>query len=388
MNFISYLFKKDIIRIKTALFIWLLLILAQSALSIGGINLAAEFLKFQMYLPLFTKLLSFLQGLMIIVVVPLLIHDDSLVGTTAFWFTRPISKKGLLITKAYWILILLIALPFIAEIFVLAANSVTFYHILLAVPEILIEKLAFIIPFLILAVLTPKFSRYALVGIIIFAVFAVIGIIHSVLMIFFPAFAKFLYNSNFCKNPSLEASCKVAKDVYIILIGSVLVVHQFLTRRTARTIKCFVVAWLVMMCFARVWNWDFLKQVPIAKSAVSIPKSLSVCFNTKHVIVSDELRLSKKDAREKSIKTEQTIRGLPTGQFAILRYLGNAQMKYPDGTILKSKHVSISTKEAFSNEKFVSPLQTVLGDIQLLNPFKESLFYEEIFSLEELDFSQ
>jgi len=81
MNFIPYLFKKDLIRLKYLLLVWLLLILAQSALAIGGINLAAEFLQFQMFLPLLTKLMSFLQGLMIIVIVPLIIQDDSLVGT-------------------------------------------------------------------------------------------------------------------------------------------------------------------------------------------------------------------------------------------------------------------------------------------------------------------
>ena len=73
MKFIPYLFKKDLIRLKYLLFVWLLLILVQSALGIGGHNLAAEYLEFQVFLPLLTKLISFLQGLMIIVIVPLII---------------------------------------------------------------------------------------------------------------------------------------------------------------------------------------------------------------------------------------------------------------------------------------------------------------------------
>ncbi len=391
MNFIPYLFKKDFLRIKSLLLVWFLLILAQSALSIGGINLATEFLEFQMFLPLFTKLFSFLQGLMIIVIVPLLIQDDSLVGATAFWFTRPISRKGLLITKSCFIFTLLVALPLIAEMSVLVTNGVTGHRILLAVPEILMEKLVFIIPFLILAILTPQFSKYALVGIIIFAVFAVIVIISSVIMMLLPKTIKIMnifYNFELIGNPSLEASCRTAKDIYIILIGFILVAHQFLTRYTARTIRWLVVAYLVMMCFTRPWNWDFLKEVPYDKSAVNISQSLSVGFNPEGVIISDEVRFRKKDAREKSISAKETVSGLPAGQFAILKELKDVKMKYADGTTLKSKYVSTSKKEAFSSEKFMPPLEAVLGQIKLLNPFKEQLSYTEIFSLEESDFNQ
>ena len=242
MNFLPYVFKKDFIRLKWLFVVWLLLIMAQAALGIGGMNIAAELLEFQMVLPLLTKLMGFLQGMMIMVMIPLIIQEDSLVGTTAFWFTRPISRKGLLTTKACFIFLLLIVLPVVTEIFVLAANKVTFHQILLAIPEILIEKSAFAIPFIILAVLTPKFSRYALVGISVFAILAVIGIITTVFSIFFPAFAKFLFNWNvFINNPSLGASIKVIKDIFVVTIGLILIAYQFLTRHTARTVR-----WLVI----------------------------------------------------------------------------------------------------------------------------------------------
>ena len=392
MYFIPYLFRKDLVRLKILILVWFLLILTQLALGIGGIDLAAEFLQFQMFLPLLTKMISILQGLMIIVIFPLLIQDDSLVGTTSFWFTRPISRKGLLITKACFTLILLIALPLIAEIFVLAANGAAGHHMLLAVPEILIEKMAFIVPFLILAVLTPKFSRYALVGIIIFAMFTVVGIIGYVIMMFLPNFPKFIIKflhslRSIYKDPSLATSIKMAKNVYVISIGSLLIAHQFLTRRTARTIKCFVVAYLVMMCLARVWPWDFLKEVSPLKSTATISDSLSVGFETKHVIIADEVRLRKRDARRKSVSVRQTVEGLPLGQFAILKRLKDVQMKYSDGAILKSGYVSTGKEETISNEKFTLPLQAVLKDIKLLNPFKEKPSYTEVFSLEKADFN-
>lgn len=388
MNFLPFIFKKDLIRLRLLFLVWLLLIIAQAALGIGGINIAAELLEFQMFLPLLTKLISFLQGLMVIVMVPLIIQEDSLVGTTAFWFTRPISRKGLLITKFCFVSLFLIAVPFITEIFVLAANKITVHHIILAIPEILIEKLAFVIPFFILAILTPKFSRYALVGISVFAVFAVIGIISSVVMIFLPILTKFLYNFDLYKNPSLEFSVKVAKDIFVIVVGSLLIGHQFLTRYTARTVRWFVVAYFVMMCFSRVWSWDFLKEVVSTKAALTSTSLLKVDFDTHYVTISDEFRYRKKDARGKSIDVKEITTGLPEGQFAILRGLTDVYMKYPDGSILKAGYVSTKKKETFTNEKFMAPLQAVLKNVKLLNPFQGKFSYTEIFSLEDIDLNR
>ncbi len=387
MNFIPYLFKKDLLRSKILLLVWFLLILAQSALSIGGINLAAEFLEFQMFLPLLTKLFSALQGLMIIVIVPLIMQDDSLVGTTSFWLTRPISRKGLLITKLCLILTLLVALPLIAEMIVLAANGTITHHIMLAIPEILLEKLTFIIPFLILAAVTPKFSKYALVGIIVFAVLMVFGIVSFVAMMFLPISKNIFYNFDMFKNPSLEASCGVAEDIYVIVIGFILVIHQFLSRYTARTVRWFIVGYLIMIIFSRAWNWDFLKETSGVKSSVNIAENISIGFNTDNIIVSDEFRFRKKDAREKSIRAKQTIMGLLNDQFAILKELDKVKMKYPDGKIVESKYVSTRKKETISYGKFMAPLQAALGDVKLLNPFKEASAPIEVFTIEEADFN-
>jgi hypothetical protein len=392
MIFIPYLFKKDLIRLKIIFVAWILLILAQLALGIGGDKLIAEFLEFQMFLPLFTRLIVFLQCLMIIVIIPLIIQDDSLVGTAAFWFTRPISRKGLLFTKSCMILILLILTQLIAEIFVLVAQGATIRHLLLAAPEIFIEKLAFVIPFVILAIITPKFSRYALVGIIAFVAIMVTLIIWSVITMFlekyFPAFVKHLYNVNIATSPSLEASGGIARSIYIILIGSVIIAYQFLTRYTARTIKWLVAAFLIMICFTRIWNWDFLKEIPVVKSSPAISGSLSVGFDTKYISISDEPRFGKKDVRVKSVSAKETVEGLPAGQFAILKETKDVQMKYPDGNSLKSEFVSTNNIKTYSNEQFMQPIQTALKDVKLLNPYKEDFSYTKIFSLDESAFHQ
>ena len=385
MNFIPFLFKKDLIRLKYVFLVWLVLILAQSALGIGGHILAAEIFEFQMLLPLLTKLIGFLQGLMMIVIIPLVIQDDSIVGTTAFWFTRPISRKGLLLSKACSILTVLVLPLLVAELFVLAANGASGYHLLLAVPEVVIEKLAYIIPFVILASVTTKFSRYALVGIIVVAIVVVVLILISVAGMIFPVIRQLgnqLGNAKMYKIASLEASYYVVKRLYIIMIGSLLVTHQFMTRRTARTVKLLVTAYIVMWGLTNFWNFDFLKEAAAVKSSAIKVEGVSIDFDPQYLTVSDEFRFSKSDARGKSISTKHIVSGLPEGQFAILKRIYNAKIEYPDGSILESQYVSTLKREGYYAEKFMPSIQGVLGDVKLVNPFTDKFSYTEIFSLD------
>jgi hypothetical protein len=187
----------------------------------------------------------------------------------------------------------------------------------------------------------------------------------------------------------LEVSVKVARDIFVIFIGSVIIGYHFLTRSTGKTIIWVVISFLVMICFARIWHWDFLKEeVYTAKTSAPVSDSLSVDFDNQFIVVSDELRTQKKDAREKTISTRQTVKGLPVGQFTILRKMSDVQMEYPDETVLESRYVSTHKRETSCNEKYMLPIQSVLKDVKLLNPYDTKFSYTEIFSLDESDFHQ
>ena len=385
MNFVPYVFKKDFIRLKLILLVWLLLIVGQSTLGMGGMKIAADTFEFQMILPMLTWLLNALQGMLILVLVPLVIHEDAFVGTTAFWFTRPISRKAMLVTKLVFIFLLLVALPLAAELTVLAANGVNGHHVLLAVPEILLEKIAYITPFLLLAVLTPKISRYALVGVGIFAGYMLFSVVMYVVAIFIPGFGKFMYNYDLYHQPSLEASMRVAKDIYIIVLGMALVVHQCITRRTRRTVLWCIVAYLLLIPFSQFWSIDFMRVTSSAAAQAAISDSLQLTIDTRHTIINEEMRYRKEDAREKSISVKATVIGLPREQFANLRKLGKARIEFQSGITVKSEYVSPRTLQSASHEKYMSAIQAALGTPRVVNPFYGEFTYTEILSLKDVD---
>ena len=382
MNIITHVFKKDLIRLKYLMLVWLLLIIVQPALGIFGQKLAAEVFELQIILPLLMKLIGFLQGLMMIVVIPLIIQNDSVVGTTAFWYTRPILRKSLLLSKSLAMLTVLILPLLMAELFVLAFNGASGYHLALAVPEVIIEKLAFITPFVILAAVTPKLSRYALVGVIVFAVYVVIMILLSVAGMIFPVI-KQLGNSNIYKTASLEASYTTAKCLYTIIIGGLLISYQFMSRRTSRIAILFVAAWIVMWTGTLFWNFDFLKESAAVESSAIKVEGLSLSFDSQCLMVSDEFRYNKNDLRGKSISTKNIVRGLPEGHFAILKRIQDAKMEYPDGSVLDSRYISTSKRLGYYNEEFMPSIQEVLDNVKLVNPFDGKFSYTEIFSLDE-----
>ncbi len=383
-------------RLKWVLICWLGLLCVQSFLGIGGAHIAADNLNLQIVIPELAMLINLLQGLMLIIIIPLLIQDDPLVGTTGFWFTRPIGRKELLITKGCFVLGILLLSSIIAEVIVFMVNGFLFKHILLAIPEIIIEKLAFMTPFLLLAAITPKFSRYAIVGVIIFAGIIMLGILTGILGFLLPelkSLTSYFVNHEAIRNYTLGLSVKVVRKIFIILFGSGLIAHQYLSRKTKKTVLLAVLAFALLIIVNKFWEIDFIKPVspkPVENVAAN---AIKLTIDANHVIVADALRYSRRDTREKTISAQVDISNLAPGEFAILTDL-KPKIEFQNKQTLDSSYVSqISSyvsqisQETLANAKFMQPLQAILTNTKILNPFLNQRDYQEIFQCSETSFN-
>jgi hypothetical protein len=97
----------------------------------------------------------------LIVIVPLLVLADPLVGTRAAWLTRPLSPWRLLVSKAAFVGLVLVAPPLALEIVLLAVNGVTLPDVALAAAEVVFRQLTLILAVASLAALTSDFARFA-----------------------------------------------------------------------------------------------------------------------------------------------------------------------------------------------------------------------------------
>ena len=114
MSFYPFLFQKDLNRLKGLLWVWGVFMFMELVTGVIGASLIAQNIAWDAYVSYLVKVIRWADVFLSLLIIPLLIHDDSLVGTTAFWATRPISKKGLLLTKTSFIGIFLILLPLLS----------------------------------------------------------------------------------------------------------------------------------------------------------------------------------------------------------------------------------------------------------------------------------
>lgn len=379
MSLMIHQFKKDVRHFRLLLIIWFLLIALQSVLSASGGGAAFDDMRMQIVFSMIAFLVPLLQVVLLIVAIPLLVQDEPLVGSTAFWFTRPISRKTLLGTKTFFITTLLLLPPVLAEIIVLACNGITAYDIMLAVPEIVMEKLSFMLPLLLLASLTQSFGRFALVGGIIFV---------SVMLFTYLLFIVRMYTGEMIGGDiSLAESRSVVGGIVTILCGIGLLTHQYLTRKTIRTIIAAIVVFMIVMGIEHLWTWDFLKarSVSLDKSILK-GQELKLVAQTDNLWIHDDFKVARHAERYKTIRGEVSVLGEPPGHFVEIKELKSIKLKFPDGVTIESAPRR-RWQHSYSGNR-IDALQHVLGKATLVNKETRTFSSIELMSVKESDYAK
>ncbi|MBN1521494.1 MAG: HEAT repeat domain-containing protein [Candidatus Aureabacteria bacterium] len=379
MKRVMHVIKKDIFRLKVPIVIWMGLVLLKTAYSLWGAHLLINMENFELQtiLPIFDTLISYLQTIMIIIIIPLVVHEDPVTGSTAFWYTRPISRKTMLFSKALFIVSLFVILPLMFEVLTLIMNSVKMKYVLLAVPEILLESLSLVVPFFFLASMTPKFSRYALIGFSLVAVYYIGSTVIEIGAYFFET--RFL--SSLTRTLTLRLSRSVAVDVFIVLWGSFFIFLQYRTRKTSRTVAAFILGFFIMALIKYYWPWDFLKLKTPKKEQVVLLKDIDLKLMKDRIFVNDHFRREDDEERIKVINSEYDIRCSDLSCFAVIHKIHDAQIVLDDKTKLVSK--TDLSGFYYSQKGAMGPLQSVLGDVKVLNPKGPDYSYTNLFSIDE-----
>src|SRR5262245_13841184 len=165
MHLILHHLKKDIRALRLLLLLWFVLLLVNSLLIRSGLDLS---ITSEQGIEIFSSayvLLYVLQQILQIVIVCQLVQADALAGTTAFWLTRPISRKGLLLSKSLFILLVLVVPSLIAEVIVLQINGISAPQTLSALlQELILQSALFLVPAMLMASLTSNFASLAITG--------------------------------------------------------------------------------------------------------------------------------------------------------------------------------------------------------------------------------
>ncbi len=330
MNLTWHIVKKDLRALKWPLLVWALIVAFK--LGVGVTLLTADGTEGQEWfarLNMLAKLMAGFEGVCFVLVAAL-IHEDGLVGTTAFWMTRPISGARLLGAKllgtglVFWVAPVLVSLPWWLWC------GYGWPEIGWAAAEMVAIQTIFVLVGLLWAVVTDGYARFLMWTLVMVVAVPMVGV---------------LIGLHFTKTDAIVTSEVATSRMAVILalavagIGSV-VAHQFLTRRLGRSIALIGATVGLIIMTALWWPWDMRiearwqaylqRQVEAKWPASSAPAGLTFS------LTGAEFRQqppSSKAGRPLRLRTTYRVDGLPEAS-ALKPYVANFSLRWPDGASL------------------------------------------------------
>lgn len=123
MNLILHLVRWDVRRFRLLLLLWVLVVAAGAVLT-GAWPVAAVAVSARNTVGLAGGLLALTESLFSVALITLVIQEHPLVGTTAFWMTRPIPPLALLASKLVLLTGVMVVVPVLAEVLLMVAYGV------------------------------------------------------------------------------------------------------------------------------------------------------------------------------------------------------------------------------------------------------------------------
>ena len=328
MNLTWHIVKKDLRALKWPLLVWALIVAFK--LGVGVTLLTADGTADQEWflrLNMLAKLLAGLEG-MCFVLVAALIHEDRLVGTTAFWMTRPISGARLLGAKllglglVFWVTPVLVSLPW------WLGCGYGWREIGWAAAELVAIQTIFVLAGLLWAVVTDGYARFLMWTLVMIVAILMIGV---------------LIGLHFTRTDAIVSSEVATSRIGVILalavagVGTV-VVHQFLTRRLWRSVALIGVATILMIATGLWWPWDIRiaaqgqayteSQVEESWPGGTAPRGLTFTLTGTAFRPPPP---GSRAGRPVSLRTNFRVDGLPEVT-ALRPYVANYSLRWPDGT--------------------------------------------------------
>ena len=329
MNLTWHIFKKDLRALKWPLLLWTLLIAAK--LGVGVLMLRTsgadvEQINSLMHLQVFAYLLAGLECVSFVLAAAL-IQEDLLVGTSAFWVTRPISGARLLRAKLLGLVLIFGLLPLLVTLPWWLWNGYGLREISWAALETLLIHAACVLLGLLWSVVTDGFARFLMWTLVMLvaipSVTATVG----------------LYVSGQHPQPSpgvmLTRTCvEVAFAVAGILT---LAGHQFLTRKTWRSVVVIGATIGLIIATALWWPWNLdpdgrwnrYMTERAARNADQVAEPAGLTYALESAQLSPPPAAHPE--RPSRVLLRFTVKGLPAN-LSLRAGLATYSMSWPDGS--------------------------------------------------------
>ncbi|MBW7908843.1 MAG: hypothetical protein H3C50_08000 [Kiritimatiellae bacterium] len=307
MSLLLHHIKKDARHVRWLLGFWIVLVLAEGLLVGFGAKAAPDDQAAQAAFQIISFVLPVLQFLLLLVMIPFLVHDEPQVGTTAFWFTRPIPRRLLLKSKTLFILVALVLFPIAVELIVMLASHVPLRDVVRVSPEIAFHSLSGVLPIFALAALTLNFARFAITGVAIYVGISVITVAAYLSGLFLRGVENFMEQSL-----SLAMSRTIVSNLLLVTTSALVIGGQYRSRRTSVSATIAGLGIALMLACGSWWPYDFmsLPSAPPSASAVDCD-ALSVKIDDRFLNAYSSSDRGRRDEPMQSISTAIEVEGVP-----------------------------------------------------------------------------
>ena len=261
-----------------------------------------------------------------------IIQADPLDTTTAFWLTRPLPAWRLLVSKLLAITSLFLILPCAAATGVAAANGVRGDTLLHVAVQRATTDAALLLPITLMAAVTRDLPRFAF-GMVAAAVLYAVAQLTALMPFSWVAELSYRRDGLVIVSGRLVA-------IGATIVGSLLLLaHQYVTRRTKRTMAIGAAALVAIVGIAAFWPWSFWEPTHFQPAAVD-----AGVFDAARVRLEFDLEsLRRADPSRGEIGVRGTFKahGLPAGWVAhIQRGRGELRFATAPGVAIPGGNVS------------------------------------------------
>jgi len=308
-SLVFHLLRKDLRHVRVFFGLWLFFLLAQTALI--GVGLRSGDMPWQIAYSVLALGIPLLQALVLVVLIPILLHDEPLTGSTAFWFTRPLSRPLLLAEKILFVLLFLVLPPLVLDAANVLFNGFAPRDALASMAQAFSASLAVILPVAAFAVVTRSFAGFILWLVVSWAVMLALGfLVQFGRMVFFPA--SFLAES---QQQTLMLSRAFVGGACSVLGAAFVVGNQYLRRRTKVSIIAIILTGLASFAAQSLWNLDFLKRpLSAADPAIFTAETVVPSLETgRSIFASDAITFTPGREACTDVRLPLQISGVPAG---------------------------------------------------------------------------
>jgi hypothetical protein len=333
MSLVWHMVWSDLRRLGLSLALWLVVIAAKLGLGVwlvwGPINDEDEFRS----VITAGNWLVGIEVAMGYVLVARLLQSDALIGSTAFWMTRPISGARLFAVKLFGLAVIFGLMPVLVTLPWWLGCGYGGHEVLLATGETLLWQFIVVAAALPLAALTDEFSRFLLWSLVVGA-----GLLILNLIIFVGPKGGF----GLSFSADAEIVLGLIGSVVLVLGGCVAAVHQFFRRRTGWSIglgAAAIVAGLLVIVnpgiarairplVVHIHDRQMARELPTTRAAPEMPLQLSYLWARPSGPYPGH--------NEEWLSVGIRVEGMPADSFIELGG-GEEQWNWPAGITLKRK---------------------------------------------------